>query len=215
MSFVNRNWKSKFLFLWTGQAVSILTSSILQMSIVWYLTLRTESAAVLSLAMLVSYLPQAILGTFVGAFVDRHDRKKIMMLADGFIALLGALLALSAIFGEIPIWAIMVVLAFRSVGASFHEPALNALTPTIVPKEELTRYAGFSKGFQSATKIVSPAIAAFLYSVLPLNLIILFDVVGALVAIVILCFLHAPTLARLDATGETQSVWRKRSRGLT
>ena len=43
------NWKRKFVFLGIGQAVSILTSSILQMAIIWYLTERTGYAAIITL----------------------------------------------------------------------------------------------------------------------------------------------------------------------
>ena len=114
------------------------------MSIVWYMTQKTGSAAVLSFATLVGFVPQAVLGTFIGVFIDRHSRKKIMILADSFIAVLGVVLAASTLFGEIPIWLIMTVLFLRSFGAAFHYPALQALTPAIVPREELTKYAGYA-----------------------------------------------------------------------
>ena len=98
-----QNWKKQFAILWCGQATSLFTSSVLQMAIIWYLTEKTGSAAVLSFATLVGFLPQAILGTFIGALIDRYDRKTIMLLADGSVALLGVLLALSGMWGEITI----------------------------------------------------------------------------------------------------------------
>lgn len=71
-----KNWKKRFAVLGTAQAVSMLTSSILQMSVIWHLTLRTESAIVITMATLCSFMPRALLGLFSGAFIDRFDRKK-------------------------------------------------------------------------------------------------------------------------------------------
>lgn len=80
------NWKRKFYAIWAGQAVSLITSAILQMAIIFYLTEKTGSAMVLSMASLVGFLPYAILGPAIGVLVDRHDRKKIMIGADLIIA---------------------------------------------------------------------------------------------------------------------------------
>ena len=192
-----QNWKKQFAILWCGQATSLFTSSVLQMAIIWYLTEKTGSAAVLSFATLVGFLPQAILGTFIGALIDRYDRKTIMLLADGSVALLGVLLALSGMWGEIPIWLIMVVLCLRSVGTAFHYPSLQALTPSIVPKKELTRYAGFAQSFESVSMILSPALAAVLFSLWPLEAIILIDVAGAAFAAFMLCFIRLPKVSRV------------------
>ena len=68
------NWKRKFYAIWAGQAVSLITSAILQMAIIFYLTEKTGSAMVLSMASLVGFLPYAILGPAIGVLVDRHDR---------------------------------------------------------------------------------------------------------------------------------------------
>ena len=76
----------------------------------------------------------------------------------------------------------MVVLLIRSAGTAFHSPAFSAATPMIVPKEELTKCAGYTQTMQAVSAIISPAAAAFLYAVWPLNAIILLDIVGAILA---------------------------------
>lgn len=64
-------WKVKLACVWGGELVSVLTSSILQMGLVWHITLTTNSASMLSLASLAGFLPLALFGTFAGAIVDR------------------------------------------------------------------------------------------------------------------------------------------------
>lgn len=187
-----QDWRRTFITIWSGQAISILTSSVLQMAIVWYITQRTGSAALLSLATLIGFLPQALLGMFIGVYIDRYNRKTIMILSDLLIALAGMFLFVVGFFGEIPIWLIYVVLFFRSIGAAFHTPALQAVTPSIVPKNQLTQYAGFAQGFKSLSMVISPALAALLFSMWNLNIIILLDVFGALFATGVLALVKIP-----------------------
>lgn len=188
------NWKLKFYTIWAGQAVSLITSAILQMAIIFYLTEKTGSAMVLSMASLVGFLPYAVFGPAIGVLVDRHDRKKIMIGADLIIAAAGAVLAIVALYMELPIWMVMVVLFIRSIGTAFHTPALNAVTPLLVPEEQLTKCAGYSQSLQSISYIVSPAVAALLYSVWELNAIIAIDVLGAVIASITIAIVRIPKL---------------------
>ena len=188
------NWKLKFFTIWTGQAVSLITSAILQMAIIFYLTEKTGSAMVLSMASLVGFLPYAVLGPAIGVLVDRYDRKKLMIGADLIIAAAGAVLAIIALYMELPIWMVMVVLFIRSIGTAFHSPALNAVTPLLVPEDQLTKCAGYSQSLQSISYILSPAVAALLYSVWELNAIIAVDVIGAVIASITVMFVNIPKL---------------------
>ena len=193
-------WKRQFATLWVGQAVSILTSSISQYALIWHLTAQTGSAAVLSLAAVAALLPQGILSLFTGAVADRFDRRKIMAVADGAIGLVSlALVGVGLLLGDLPVTAIMVTLALRSVGSAFHSPCLQAVTPLIVPREMLGKCAGWSQGVQTVSLLLSPALAAVLFAAVPLPLIIALDAMGAVFAI---GFLLLARLPALRATGE-------------
>lgn len=183
MQSVPVHWKRTFFTIWGGQAVSLLTSSIVQYAILWDLTERTGSAAMLSLAALAGFLPTALLGPFIGALVDRWNRKTIMIVADIGIALVTFGLAMVALGGETPVWAVMVALFLRSIGSAFHQPCLQAVTPSIVPTESLTRMNGYTASLQSVSFIASPALAAALFAALPLGPILLLDVLGAVAGV--------------------------------
>lgn len=91
-----KHWKRPYFTILSGEAVSMVTSGILQMAIIFYLTEKTGSALVLSLATFFGFLPQAVLGPFIGVWVDRWSRKFVMIGADLFIALAGVVLAVVA-----------------------------------------------------------------------------------------------------------------------
>ncbi len=183
---MKHTWQRSIFSIWFGQSVSLLTSSIFQMCIVWYLTAQTGSAMVLSVAVIIAYVPQAIIALFTGVVIDRFSRKKIIIFSDLFIAGCSLLLSIAALLGPLPVWLIFLVLGLRSVGSALHAPAVQALTPLIVPKESLTKYAGFFQTFQTVSHLISPGLALFLNSALPLYVIVFFDVIGALVAVVFL-----------------------------
>lgn len=195
MTLTTSKWKRDFFTIWTGQAVSLISSAILQMAIIFYLTEKTQSAMVLSIASLVGFLPYAVFGPAIGVLVDRYNRKMIMIVADLTIAGAGGVLAFMALSMELPVGIIMMVLFIRSIGTAFHSPALSAMTPLLVPEEQLTKCAGYSQSLQSISYIVSPAIAALLYSIWDLNFIIALDVLGAVIACITVALVNIPELS--------------------
>ncbi|HML45553.1 MAG TPA: MFS transporter [Clostridia bacterium] len=174
------HWKRDFIILWLGQAASLLTSAVLQMALIWHLTATTQSALVLSAASFAGFLPAALLGGVAGTLVDRWNRKRVMIGADLFIALVSLSLAVYARFAELPIALILVVLFVRSIGTAFHTPAISAVAPLIVPEDQLTRSAGITQSLQTLGYIAGTAIAGVLYSVWSLSGMVFLDVAGAL-----------------------------------
>ena len=114
-----------------------------------------------------------------------------MIGADLVIAAAGVL-AIVTLYMDLPIWVIMGVLFVRSMGTAFHSPALNAATPLLVPEDQLTKCAGYSQTIQAIGSIISPAAAAFLYTVWNLNHIVLLDIVGAAIACISVAIIAIP-----------------------
>lgn len=204
-----RDWKRNFFIVWSGQAVSQFSSSVLQFAIVWYLTDKTGSALVLSAAMLAGFLPQGLLGPFIGVYIDRYSRKKIMVVADLAIAAASLVLVFAGLGGrDISTPLILAVLLARSLGSAFHHPCLQAVTPQIVPADELTRCSGYSQSLQAVSQLLSPALAAVLYSAWSLSGVVLLDVFGALAAVASLMVCHIPPLPERDLS-VAPHVWRE------
>ena len=176
------SWMLKLGFVWGGELVSVLTSSILQMGFIWHITFTTNSASMLSLASLAGFLPLALFGMFAGAIVDRLPLKRTLVGADLFIAAVSAIVAAVSLTGALPVWVVMVALFFRAIGNAFHTPAFQALTPLVAPPKHLTRLAGVTQVVQSGGYILGTAIAAVIYPLWGLTAMIALDVAGALFA---------------------------------
>ncbi len=178
---------------------SLVGSALVQFSLVWWLTQKTNSATILATATLVAMLPEIVLGPFTGALVDRLNRKRVMIVADAAIALTTLLLALLFASGQIAVWHIYVAMFLRSLGGSFHWPAMQASTSLMVPEQHLARIAGINQAVRGAISIMAPPLGALLFEVLPMAGILAIDVATALVAIAPLFFVAIPQPVRSDA----------------
>ena len=200
-----------FFVIWTGQAFSLIGSNVAQFALVWWLTKLTGSATVLATAMMMVMLPQVFLGPIAGAYVDRWNRRMVMIVADGLIALAALWLAYQFWLGSMQVWYLYVIMLLRAVGGCFHWPAMQASTSLMVPKEHLTRVAGLNQTIQGALGIIGPPLGAMLLAMLPMHDIMLIDVGTALLAIVPLLFVTIPQPAangrEKAAAAQQQSIW--------
>src|SRR5574341_1452843 len=88
--FQNRN----FSLLWTGQLVSTMGSALTSLAASIYVFRQTGSALSVGLMLMATAAPSLLVGLFAGVFVDRYDRKKIMIASDVLRAILIALIPL-------------------------------------------------------------------------------------------------------------------------
>lgn len=212
----SRRWMRAFFPIWGGQVFSLLGSHVAQFALVWWLTEATGSATVLATASLVAFLPSVLLGPLVGVYVDRWSRRWVMVVADSAVALVSLWLGGLFWMGVMQPWHIYVAMFLRSVGGTFHWPAMQASTALMVPERHLTRVSGFNQILYGALNIIGPPLGALLMELLPLHGVMLVDVVTAALAVSPLFFVRVPQPPRkLRAAGERPpSVWADLVEGL-
>ena len=212
------NWAVRFFTIWGGQAFSLFGSALVQFALVWYLARETGSATILATATLVSLLPQILLGPFIGALVDRWNRRVIMIVADTSIAT--ATLGLVWLFAteRVEIWHIYVILVIRSLGGAFHHPAMTASTSLMVPDKHLARISGVNQTLGGLINIFAPPLGALLIEAISTHNVLLIDVATALIAILPLLLIPIPQPARqLQPDGQVKqsSYWQDLGAGFT
>ena len=177
------HWKKSFITIYSGQAFSLLGSAAVQFAIIWWLTEKTESAFILTLATIFAFLPNILFGTFAGVWIDRYNRKTVMIAADALVAASSALLGIIFLIWEEPFpWIIFVFLFIRGIGNTFHAPAMQAAIPMFVPAEMLTKAGGWGNLIISVSTMLGPALGAGLMSVFSVASVMLVDVIGAIIA---------------------------------
>src|SRR5690606_19655422 len=204
---MDNNWKRKFTILWTGQFISLISSSAVNFAIIIWLSLKTGSAEVLAFSAIAALLPQALIGPFAGVYIDRWNRKRTMIFADGFVAVCTLCMSLSFYFGYESLLLIYVMLGLRSVGSAFHMPAMQASIPLLAPQSELLRIAGINQIIQSVSGIAGPALGAFAIGMLSIGNVLLLDILGALFAIISLFFIHIPNPKPEEKASGFSHIW--------
>src|SRR5437763_11935089 len=122
------NWQAHFFSFWTGQAVSLFGTSLVQFALVWWLTNATHSATVLATATLAATLPGIVLAPLAGVWVDRWNRRWIMILSDALVALASLVLIVLFLLGTAQVWQIYLIIFNCSAGNAFQVPAMQAST---------------------------------------------------------------------------------------
>lgn len=190
----NNKWLQTYLYIWVGQFLSMLSSYAVQFAIIIWLSLEYQSAQVLAYAAIAGMLPQALIGPFAGVFIDRWDRKRTMMLSDTFIAVCALIMIYVLRNDTIHLGLIYGLLGLRSIGNAFHSPALQAVAPLIVPKDQLLRVAGINQVIHSITGIAGPAIGTLAITYMSISKVLYLDVIGAFFAVLSLFFVHIPSV---------------------
>ena len=156
-----------FRYLWVGQVISDFGDSLTALTLVLFINQITggDTAAVAYLFIALA-LPHATVGLVAGVFVDRWDRKRVMIISD----LLRGLLVLALLFigtvenANLPL-IYMIAFAHSAVGA-FFTPARSAVIPLVVPKQGLLSANSLAQTSLVFFRLLGTAAAGFLVGVL-------------------------------------------------
>ena len=185
---MNTNWKKNTVLFLTGQALTIFGSMVVQYAILWHITLKTQSGTMMTVFTIAGFLPMFFISPFGGVWADRFNKKYIINIADGAIALVSILVAVFLFLGFDNVGLLLVCAMMRSLGQGVQNPAVGAFIPQIVPTEHLTKVNGIQGSIQSVSMLAAPMASGALMTFAPLESLFLLDVVTAAIGISVLFF---------------------------
>lgn len=196
---MEENWKKNVAFFAAGQTLSLFGTLLVQYAILWHITLKTESGTMMTVFTIAGFLPMFFISPFAGVWADRFNRKNIINIADGSIALVSLIVAVFLFFGSDHISVLLVCAVVRSLGQGTQMPAVAALLPQIVPQDNLTKVNGVLSSIQAGTTLVAPMASGALMTFAPLEILFLIDVVTAGVSIgMLMFFVKVPPMEKQD-----------------
>ena len=181
-----------FIFLLIGQLTSLFGSSIVMFAIILWITTETESAPLLSITTFLSFAPVILLVPFTGVYTDRWNKKKIIIISDLCQAIFTLGLIILFVIGAINLIPILVLIVFRGICQAFHQPAIVAIVPFMVPQKYLSKINSVSFLSMGLLNIISPVIAAFLMAFLTIGQIFWVDIITFSIALIPSIFLKLP-----------------------
>ena len=191
-------WKRQAMLFLISQCITLFGSTLVQMAIVWYVTIQTSSGVWVAAFTVCSYLPQFLISFVAGVWADRHSRKKLFIGADSLIALVTFLMVLAIPHitdKTIILYSLLAMSVIRSFGAGIQTPAVNAVIPQLVPEDQIMRFNGINATMQSVVQFAAPAAAGALLTINTLSSTLLIDIATAIVGIGLLSAVMIPKQA--------------------
>lgn len=171
---MDKNFR-KYIILWLSQSVSQLGSAMTSFALIlWVYTVR-HSALTVSLMSFCSYVPYILISPFAGTFVDRHSKKKIMLAADSIAALCTCSVLILSMSGNLQIWHIYLINTVIGCMNAFQSPASSVALGKLVPQDKLANVSGMNSFSGNLTTVLTPVLAAALFAINGLPLILFID----------------------------------------
>ena len=149
-----------FRNLWLGQTISQIGDGLTSLAVLVMINKLTGSTAAIAIMTIAIALPQLLMGLLAGVFVDRWDRKRILIVSD----MLRGLMVLGFIFIRRPeeVWLFYALGFAQAAVGTFFDPAKSALIPSIIPREGLLAANGLSQTTRVITGVIGSALAGVL-----------------------------------------------------
>ncbi len=208
-------WQNRdFMRLWGAQTLSAVGTRFTRegLPIIAALTLDA-SATDLGLLVALSQLPGVIVSPFVGAWIDRTRRRRVLIMADLLRAAVLMTLPVMAWFDAITIGQVIGVATAVALFSMFFQTADNAYLPTVVEKDQLLEGNAKLATTDALAEIAGPALAGVAIQTLTAPFAILFDALSYLWSAVLLATIKRPEPPLV--TGEhAPNLWRETGEGM-
>ena len=178
----------RYIILWLSQCISQLGSSMTSFALVLWAYGQSHSALSVSLMSFCDYVPYILVSMFVGAFIDVHRKKVIMLVADTVAAVGSLSVLLLFVTGHLSVWNIYIINIVMGVTTAFQQPASAVAVGRLVPKDKISNVSGMNSFSSNLIIVFKPMLAAALFAVGGLPIILLIDLVSFAIAFCILLF---------------------------
>ncbi|HYU21296.1 MAG TPA: MFS transporter [Chloroflexota bacterium] len=151
-----------FRYLLFGQAVSAIGSWMQLVALGWLVYSLTGSAFYLGLIGLARAVPVLAFTLVGGAVADRYDRRTVMALANGAVAILAFAMGVLTWSGLIAVWQVVAIAFLLGVAFSFEMPSRQSLVSHVVAPKDVVNAVGLNSVAFNSAQILGPALAAVL-----------------------------------------------------
>ncbi len=159
-SFRTRNYR----LFYAGQLISLSGTACQMVALSWVVYRLTDSAVALGAVTGLSLLPMLV-APWGGLLADRFDKRRLLIGANAFSAVVAALLAAATLFGTPRVWQLCILAFGSGLGFAVEMPTRQAFVNELVGPEQLPNAIGLNSALFNASRILGPAVAAGLLAV--------------------------------------------------
>ena len=188
-----------FGLLWFAGLISISGDRVLHAALPYFVYERTGSTVATAGMIVASLAPGALLSSVAGVFVDRWDRKRVLVVSNLLQAAVVALLLAVPHGGWL--WVVYAVAVAQSVVSSFSHPAEAALLPTLVDDADLVPANALNALNNRLGRLIGAPLGGALLAYLGLEAVVAVDCATFVAAALLVAPITAPRATRITAPG--------------
>jgi len=185
------NYKT-FLIFWAGQTLSQLGSAMTGFALILWAFEGSGSAMAVSLMAFCSYVPYVAASLLSGSVVDHYSKKAIMLGCDLLAACGSGIILWAILHDRLTMGLIYIVHGFTGMMNAFQAPAAAAAVGALAPEDRLTQVSGLQAFGSNLTSVLTPVLAAALYGLGGLGLLLVIDLLTFAAAFLSLLGLTIP-----------------------
>lgn len=174
--------------------VSSLGDNFYAIALGFWVLEKTGSTGLMGTLMAVSTLPRVLISPFAGVWVDRTERRSLLIAMDVIRGLASAGIGLAAFAGHLEIWMVFAAGIILSICGSFFGPAVSSAIPDIVPPEQIVKANSVFSLAYNGTGIIGTAAGGFLYQAIKAPLLFLFDGLSYIFSAAAILFMKIPAI---------------------
>ncbi|WP_231037539.1 MFS transporter [Pectinatus frisingensis] len=148
-----------FCFFWSGQCVSLMGTWMQRTALIWMAYSMTNSPFLVGLIGVCQFVPMFLFTLFAGVIVERHNKRKIILITQFLSMIQSIILTLLTYFGAVNYVHILILSTFLGIIQTFDMPARQSFLHEMVPKDSIMNAVSLNSAVVNLAKIVGPAVS--------------------------------------------------------
>ena len=181
-----------FRLFWVGETISAFGSSFTQFAIPLLVFKLTGSALYLAASAALFTVPHLLFGLIIGAWTDRTDRRRLMIVTDLLHASVVASIPVAAAAGLLSVWWVMTAVFVASTLSIFFDASSFGAVPSLVEAGDLVTANGRIQASFAGATVLGPLVAGALLIALPVEQLLVVDAATFVVSAVALTLIRRP-----------------------
>ncbi|HCI82461.1 MAG TPA: MFS transporter [Ktedonobacter sp.] len=155
-----------YAIIWIGQTISNLGDGIFTIALAWQVLLMTHSGLAMGTVLIAAMIPRLVFVLIGGVAADRFPRRLIILWSDGGRGVIVLLVSVLGFMGLLQFWQLIVEAFIFGIVDGFFNPAVNAITPDLVEKDDLTSANALGSFGNTLAQLFGPVLGAGLIALI-------------------------------------------------
>jgi MFS family permease len=192
-----------FRTLWVASVISYTGTWMQNVGAGWLMTQMTMNPFMVGLVQAASALPVFLVILPAGALADMVDRRRFLLVTQGWMVLASATLGILTLTSYVSPWVLLLFTFLLGFGAVMNDPAWQAITPELVPREQHASAVALNSAGFNVARAVGPALGGVIVAAVGCGVTFLLNAASFLGVILFLYRWRRPIAAPL----KNQRVW--------